>query len=41
VLIMKKTSWKNNLKFVKDVPVIDISFIIIVITVSEKRNRRH
>jgi hypothetical protein len=36
-LVMKKTLWKNNLDFVKDVPVIYVSFIIIAIIVSEKK----
>ena len=31
VFMMKKTLWKNNLIFIKDVPVIDINFILIVI----------
>jgi hypothetical protein len=33
---MEETLWKNNLNFVKDVPTIYVSFIIIVIIVSEK-----
>jgi hypothetical protein len=39
VLIMKDTMLKNNLNFVKDVPMIYASFIIIVglIIVSEKK----
>jgi hypothetical protein len=36
VLIME-TLWKNNLNFVKDVPMIYVSFIITVIIVSEKK----
>lgn len=36
VLIMKRV-WKNNLKFVKDVPMRYVNFIIIVMTVSEKK----
>jgi hypothetical protein len=35
VLIMKETLWKNNLNFVKNAPMIYVSFIIIVIIVSE------
>jgi hypothetical protein len=34
---MKGTLWKNNLNFVKDVPTILVSFIIIVIVVSEEK----
>jgi hypothetical protein len=41
VLIMKETLWKNNLNFVKDTSMIYVNFIIIVITASEKGNRRH
>jgi hypothetical protein len=37
VLIMKETLWKNNLNFVKDVPMIYVSLIIIVVIVSEKK----
>jgi hypothetical protein len=35
--IMEATLWKNNLNFVKDVPMIYLNFIIIVIKVSEKK----
>jgi hypothetical protein len=37
VLLMKETLWKNNLNFVKYIPMIYVSYI----TVSEKKNRRH
>jgi hypothetical protein len=40
VLIMKKTLWKNNLNFLKVVPMTYVNFITIVIIISEK-NRRH
>jgi hypothetical protein len=30
VLIMKRTLWKNNLKFIKDVPIIYVNFIIAI-----------
>jgi len=32
--------WKNNLNFVKDVPMINVKNTVIVITFSEKINRR-
>jgi hypothetical protein len=35
VLIMEKTLWKHNLNFIKDVPMIYVSFIVII--VSEKK----
>jgi hypothetical protein len=41
VLITKETLLKNNLNFVKDVPMIYVNFIIIVNVVSAKKNRRH
>ena len=34
---MKKTLWKNNHTFVKDVPMIYVNFIVTVIIVSEKK----
>jgi hypothetical protein len=34
---MKETLWKNDLKFVKVVPMIYINFVLIVIIVSEKK----
>jgi hypothetical protein len=34
---MKETLWKNNLNFIKDVPMIYVNIIIIVIIVSEKK----
>jgi hypothetical protein len=37
MLIMKETWWKNNLNFVKDVPMVHVNFIAIVIRVSEKK----
>ena len=37
MLIMKELSWKNKLRFVKDVPMICVNLIIIVILVPEKR----
>jgi hypothetical protein len=39
VLIMNETLWKNNLNFVKDVPMIYVSFIVIVITKAESSFR--
>jgi hypothetical protein len=41
VLIRKETLWKNNLKFVKDVPMIYVNFMITVNKDCEKKNRRH
>jgi hypothetical protein len=40
VSTMKDTLGKNNLSFVKDVPVLLVNLIIIVITDSDK-NKRH
>jgi len=37
VLILKETLWRNKRNFVKVVPIIYGNFIIIVITVSEKK----
>jgi hypothetical protein len=37
VLIMKKTLWKNNQNFAKDVPVIYVNFSINVLTFSETK----
>jgi hypothetical protein len=37
VLIMKETLWKNNLYFVKDVPMIHLNFITILIVVFESK----
>ena len=37
MLIMKELSWKNKLRFVKDVPMICVNLVIIVILVPEKR----
>jgi len=34
---MRETLWKNNINFVKDVPVVYINLIILVIIVSEKK----
>jgi hypothetical protein len=31
VLVMKKALWKSDLKFVEDVPMICVNFIVIVI----------
>jgi hypothetical protein len=36
VWIMKETLWKNNLDFVKEVPMIHVNFIVIVIIVKVK-----
>ena len=38
---MKKTFWKSNINFVKDVPMIYVNLIIIVSIVSEKNRRPH
>jgi hypothetical protein len=38
---MKETLWDNNFNFVKDVAMIHLNFIIIVVTDSEKKNRRN
>ena len=37
VLVVKKTFWKNNVKFVEDLPMIYVNFIITVIRDSEKK----
>ena len=37
VLIMKEILWKNNLNFVKDVPMIYLNFITILIVVFESK----
>jgi hypothetical protein len=37
VLIMKDTLWKNNLNFVKDVPMIYVNFIRTVVVASDKK----
>jgi len=37
LLIMKKTLWKNNLTYVKDVYILYVHFIAIIIIVSEKK----
>jgi hypothetical protein len=37
VLIKEETLWKNDLKFVKDIPMIYVNFITIVIIFSEKK----
>ena len=37
VLTMKETFWKNNLNFLKDLPMIYGNFITLVITASEKK----
>jgi hypothetical protein len=37
LLIIKVTSLKNNLHFVKDVPIMYVNVIILVVTVSEKK----
>jgi hypothetical protein len=36
-VIMKETLWKNNLNFVKDVPMIYVNFITILIVVFESK----
>ena len=36
VWIMRETLWKNNLNFIKDVPMIHVNFIVIVIVVKIK-----
>jgi hypothetical protein len=41
VLIVIKTWWKNNLNFVKDVPMIYINCTVTVIIASGGKNRRH
>ena len=40
MLIVKETLWKNNLNFVKDVPMIYVNFIITVIIVSEGEKKK-
>jgi hypothetical protein len=37
VSTIKKTVWKNNTNFVKDVPMIYVRFITILVTLSEKK----
>lgn len=37
VLTMKETLWKNNLNFVKDVPMIYLNFITILVAVFERK----
>ena len=37
VLIMKQILWKNNLNFVKDVPMIHLNFITVFIVVFETK----
>jgi len=37
MVIMKEVSWKNKIKFVKDVPMVCVNVIIIVLVVPEKR----
>jgi len=37
ILIMKETLWKNNLSFVKDVPMIQVNLIINSIIAYEKK----
>jgi hypothetical protein len=37
VLIMKEILWKNNLNFVKDMPMIHLNFITILIVVFESK----
>ena len=37
MLTMKETFWKNNLNFLKDLPMIYGNFITLVITASEKK----
>jgi hypothetical protein len=37
---MKTTLWKNNLNFVKDVPMIYVNFITIVIIVTKGGKKR-
>jgi len=37
VLVMKQTLWKNNLNFVKDVPMTYLNFIKILIVVFETK----
>jgi len=37
MVIMKEVSWKNKMKFVKDVPMVRVNVIIIVLVVPEKR----
>ena len=40
MLIVTETLWKNNLNFVKDVPMIYVNFIITVIIVSEGEKKK-
>jgi hypothetical protein len=35
--ILKQALWKNNLNFVRDVPVICVNVIVIVVIVPEKK----
>ena len=37
VFMIMEAVWRNNLNFIKDVPVIYVNFIILVIIVSEKK----
>jgi len=37
--IIKETLWKNNLNFVKDVPMIYVNLIKIVVITAEKKMR--
>jgi len=37
--IIKETLWKNNLNFVKDVPMIYVNFIKIVVIIAEENMR--
>jgi hypothetical protein len=37
MMIMQETLWKNNLNYVKDVPLIHVHFIIAVTVVPEKK----
>lgn len=40
MLKVKETLWKNNLNFVKGVPMVLVNVIIIVIIISKNKNRR-
>ena len=37
MLIITEALWRNNLNFIKNVPMIYVNFIILVIIVSEKK----
>jgi hypothetical protein len=37
VVIVMEVSWKNKIRFVKDVPMVRVNVIIIVLVVPEKR----